>query len=84
MYKNVPIFNQMNRLLIAIKAFRLIIISKDIRLSLRYDKKSELQFEEGCFAEATSFLNGIKKRNNFPDYILSQYKEVLTDYNYKE
>ncbi len=73
----------MKRLRIAIKAFKLIIFNKDISLLLRYNKENELNFEKGCFAEATKFLDNLKKRENFPDYILNQYKEVLTDYNHK-
>ncbi|MBD1363088.1 hypothetical protein IDJ77_04625 [Mucilaginibacter sp. ZT4R22] len=73
----------MKRLSVAVKALRLIIFNKDISLTLRYDKKSELTFEKGCYADATEFLDSLKKRDNFPEYILDQYKEVLTDYNYK-
>ena len=73
----------MKRLIVAVKAFRAIIISKDVSLTLRYGKKNELNFEQGCFADASDFLSTLKKRDNFPDYVLNQYKEVLTDYNYK-
>ena len=73
----------MKRLIIAVKAFRAIMINKDVSLTLRYGKKNELNFEQGCFAEASDFLSTLKKSDNFPDYVLNQYKEVLTDYNYK-
>jgi RNA:NAD 2'-phosphotransferase (TPT1/KptA family) len=78
----IHIFNEMKRLTVALKAFALIIFSKDISLTLRHGKKNELQFEQGCFADATRFLSGLKKRGNVPEYILEQYKEVLTDYDY--
>ncbi|TFF33291.1 hypothetical protein [Mucilaginibacter psychrotolerans] len=73
----------MKRLIVALKAFSAIMMNKDVSLTLRYGKKAQLNFEKGCFAEASDFLNTLKKRDNFPDHILNQYKEVLTDYNYK-
>lgn len=73
----------MKRLLVALNAFRIIIFRKDVSLTLRYNKKNELNFEKGCYADASEFLSGLSKRDNFPEYILKQYKEVLTDYNYK-
>lgn len=82
-YKSVPIIENMKRLIVAVKAFKAIMMSKDVNLNLRYGKKSVLNFEQGCFADASEFLNTLKKRENFPDYVLNQYKEVLTDYNYK-
>jgi hypothetical protein len=47
-YKTVPIINQMKRLLVAMKAFRLIIVSKNISVKLKYEKKGEIVFEKGC------------------------------------
>jgi hypothetical protein len=73
----------MKRLIVAVKAFRAIMISKDVSLTLKYSDKAELNFEKGCFADASDFLSTLKKRDNFPDYVLNQYKEVLTDYNFK-
>ena len=82
-YKTVPIIKKMKRMILAVKVFRAIMMSRDVSLTLRYGKKNELKFEQGCFVDASNFLSTLKKRNNFPDYVLDQYKEVLTDYSYK-
>ena len=71
----------MKRLTTALKVFVLVIFRRDFSLNFKYGKK-EFSLEKGQFAETTKFLMDLQKRNNFPDYILSQYKEVLTDYNY--
>ena len=73
----------MKRLATAFKIFVLMILHKNISANLRYGKK-EVFFEDGSFAETTDFLKDLQKRNNFPDYVLTQYKDVLTDYNYKD
>lgn len=72
----------MKRIPIALKAFILVLTKKDVSLTLKYGKK-ELEFEDGEFEKTTAFLKTIQKRNDFPDHVLSQYKAVLNDYNYK-
>ncbi|TWR30912.1 hypothetical protein FPZ43_00060 [Mucilaginibacter pallidiroseus] len=72
----------MKRIATAIKVFMLLISKKDISLSLRYDEK-ELIFEEGAYAEKTAFLKDLQKRNNLPDHVLNQYKDVLSDFDHK-
>ena len=72
----------MKRIATAIKVFMLLLSHKDISLLVKYDDK-EFFFEEGSYSKNTAFLRNLKKRNNLPDHILSQYKEVLADFDHK-
>ncbi|TWR28863.1 hypothetical protein FPZ43_11370 [Mucilaginibacter pallidiroseus] len=72
----------MKRFATAINVFVLLLLRKDISLFLKYDHK-EFCFEEGIYAKNTAFFKNLKKRDNLPDHILSQYKEMLIDFDNK-
>jgi hypothetical protein len=73
----------MRRISVAFNAFWFIVINNEISLNIK-SRQKELNFENGCFAETTEFLNSLNKISNVPDLILDQYKELLSDYTLKK
>jgi len=73
----------MRRIRIAFNAFWFIVTNNELSLSIK-SRNKELNFENGCFAKTTEFLNGLHEKGNVPNLILEQYKEVLSDYTLKK
>lgn len=73
----------MRRISVAFNAFWFIVKNNEISLNVK-SRQKELNFENGCFAETTKFLNSLNGISNVPDLILEQYKELLSDYTLKK
>jgi hypothetical protein len=73
----------MRRISVAFNAFWFIITNNELSLNIK-SREEELNFENGCFAKTTEFLNSLNEFGNVPDLILDQYKELLSDYTLKK
>ena len=73
----------MRRISIAFNAFWFIIANNELSLKIK-SRNKEFNFENGCFAKTTEFLNDLHEMGNVPNLILDQYKEVLSDYTVKK
>ncbi|MDB5060763.1 MAG: hypothetical protein JWP67_606 [Mucilaginibacter sp.] len=73
----------MRRISVAFNAFWFIITNNELSLNIK-SREKELNFENGCYAKTTEFLNSLNEFGNVPDLILDQYKELLSDYTLKK